>query len=145
MYSPSSPLGDAEALAGLFSGISDRAQIPTLLSAYEEIRQTRAVSQAGAGERLVGSFMLPPGPLQQVRDATFRDIMAYARENLDAHANDDVRAEMLHALWSEYFEICAHDPCDAVQDWWTTWGGSMGTEVSSTKLVLPLEGLTIHD
>jgi salicylate hydroxylase len=144
MYAASVPVSDGETFGILFSRISSRAQIPALLGAYEEIRQPRVVMLATAGERMLDAYALPPGPAQEARDATFRDVMAYAHEFLEQETMDDSRAAVLRGLWSDYFDVCAHDPYDAAQEWWMKWGGSFDEGCSPKLLAVPIQGQDTH-
>ena len=59
---------DAGALATLFENISDKSEIPSLLSLYEKIRKPRALKIRQRSENLKFTYTLEDGPEQEARD-----------------------------------------------------------------------------
>ncbi|EGN94432.1 hypothetical protein SERLA73DRAFT_114656 [Serpula lacrymans var. lacrymans S7.3] len=111
---------DAMTLSTLFALPLTPAQTPLLLSAYEELRQARCAATQ-ASERQKRDFVcLPHGPEQRARDEGFRQ--ARKRALLDW---DEADEDFLRETWEEYIELFGFDAREAVEDWWTKWGGAM--------------------
>jgi salicylate hydroxylase len=111
---------DAATLGSLFSYLNDRLKIPTLLSAYEDIRQTRC-AEMQASERSMTNFVSHPrGSAERVRrDAGFQDALAH-----DVLELEDAAEEVVASSLADYVAHWGYDAYEAVDDWWTKWGWS---------------------
>lgn len=65
-------LEDAVVFGTLFSNLSSRAQIPTFLNAYQEIRLNRTTTVNNMDISNAAFVRLPPGPERDARDADIR-------------------------------------------------------------------------
>ncbi|TFK47446.1 FAD/NAD(P)-binding domain-containing protein [Heliocybe sulcata] len=68
-------LEDGAVLGNLFSRLTDRAQLPALIHAYEHLRLPRASATQASARLNQKIFHLPDGPQQQARDAEMRQAM----------------------------------------------------------------------
>jgi salicylate hydroxylase len=103
-HTASMVLEDAVVLGTLFSHLKSEDQITRLLYAYEEIRQGRT-SKVRAQEVSNASLLLmPPGPEQKARDASFR------RPRSELEDEDSLKAEL-----EGLFELFGYDAYDAAE------------------------------
>ncbi|KAG5645681.1 hypothetical protein DXG03_005519 [Asterophora parasitica] len=106
---------DAQTLGCLFSGIQDIDQVPQLLSAYEELRQSRCISTQDWEKRKRVMLTLPQGPEQEQRDIRLRKGMAYKEW-------DHMDEKTFKAIWGDEMDLFMYDASEKVDDWWTKWG-----------------------
>ncbi|OCH96366.1 FAD/NAD(P)-binding domain-containing protein [Obba rivulosa] len=101
---------DAVVFGRLFSNLRSWSQVPSFLSAFQELRQARcdAVLQSDiANAKLVA---LPPGPYADARNA-------------DMHRQlDDWDEGALKENFEAIAEIFGYDAGDAADEWWVDWG-----------------------
>lgn len=71
---------DAAVLGNLFSKISSRSEIPSLLQAYQTLRYSRATATQYAARNNQKTFHLNDGSEQQARDLTMRRATEAARQ-----------------------------------------------------------------
>ncbi|TBU59476.1 FAD/NAD(P)-binding domain-containing protein [Dichomitus squalens] len=110
IHSTSMAIEDAVVLGSLFSHLSMIDQVPSFLSAYQELRQRRCELLMAAGISNARTVALPDGPLAEKRNADMR-----AR-------NVDWDEGTLKAQFEEIAEIFAYDAGDAAEEWWVNWG-----------------------
>jgi salicylate hydroxylase len=121
-------IGDAAMLGGLFSHIGSNTHIPTLLSAYEDLRQTRCADIQATERRKVEFLSLPAGSSERAqRDAGFRETMEHGVLSIN-----DSKDEIVSRHLSHYVRAWSYDAYEAVEDWWTKWGGILEKGQGST-------------
>ncbi|KAJ7598066.1 hypothetical protein C8J56DRAFT_1021985 [Mycena floridula] len=99
---------DAASLSCIFHYLTDRSQIPILLEAYRQIRQSRRATIQREMLELLELESLEP-PACEERNAAFR--LASGHES----------NEMLLRYVSQF----NYDPLDAAYEWWVSWGRHM--------------------
>ncbi|THH08943.1 hypothetical protein EW145_g2363 [Phellinidium pouzarii] len=107
---------DAVILGGLFSRLKSRNQIKALLSAYQELRESRYEAvQASEADKL-DVVTLPPGPKRDARDATMRKEREVGILELAKSPDEYLRTSL------EEFRVFGYDAFDEVDTWWVEWG-----------------------
>ncbi|KAI0343353.1 FAD/NAD(P)-binding domain-containing protein [Trametopsis cervina] len=127
-HGPSMCLEDAVVFGKLFSHLSSWEQIPTFLSAYEQIRMARI---PGVRERDDGNAMivrLPPGPIRDARNAGLQ----VPRQEWD---EGTVKTEFEGVAM-----LFAYDAYDAAEEWWIQWGRYLERTPADDK---PIHGDTM--
>jgi len=115
---------DAATLGNLFSRLRLSEQIPSLVSAYEEIRQPRLAEVLPSELRKQQQVTLPANSaLRVIRDSGLRAAMAQAV--LDWEQADE---ELLREQWDEYIRMFDYDADEVADDWWIKWGKLMDVE-----------------
>jgi len=123
---------DAEVLGNLFSRIQHVDEVPRMLAAYEDIRQTRCNSAEEWEIRKRAMLTLPSGPMQRARDKRLRKSMACADwERLDERT--------FWELWGDELAFFTYDAMETVQDWWTKWGAVLTRETGGVPTTPILE------
>jgi salicylate hydroxylase len=110
---------DGAVLAKLFSHLRTEDQIPSLLSAFQDLRTPRCdfVRKKENGDI---SFMnLPPCEFQEGRDQTFRTKRDAGVGVLDSLEGSD---EEELPQWVEIKELFGYDAEDDADNWWMEWG-----------------------
>lgn len=111
-------LEDGAVLAKLFSHIRTSDQIPTLLYAYQDLRQphVRRVQQKDLSDLYFQCT--PPGEVQQGRDDFMRAQRDAGRSPLaPAGADEEELPE-----WTEIKDVFGYDAEDDADNWWVEWG-----------------------
>ncbi len=101
---------DAVVLGSLFSHLRSMDQVPSLLRAYQELRQRRCKTLVEADIGNTRLMCLPAGPAADARDESLR------------RKYDDWDEGMLKASFEEIAEVFAYDAGDAAEEWWVSWG-----------------------
>ncbi|KAI0738696.1 FAD/NAD(P)-binding domain-containing protein [Daedaleopsis nitida] len=109
-HTASMAVEDAVVLGSLLSHLRTLDQLPTFLSAYEELRKKRCQAVALSDLRSAQMVTLPPGPEADARDANIR------RELTDW---DECA---LKEQFEEIADIFLYDAGDAAEEWWISWG-----------------------
>ncbi|TFK90818.1 FAD/NAD(P)-binding domain-containing protein [Polyporus arcularius HHB13444] len=101
---------DAVVLGSLFSHLRTMNQIPSFLSAYQELRQRRCdlVKLADIGNAQM--VAMPEGPAADARDDDMR------------HTIEEWDEGTMKAQFEEIAEIFLYDAGDAAEEWWVNWG-----------------------
>ncbi|KAJ7098787.1 hypothetical protein B0H15DRAFT_772087 [Mycena belliarum] len=120
-HNSSMAVEDAVTLGRLFSRLSSRKQIPLLLNAYREIRHPRTSSTQDSEYNWFEQFTLPPGPLQDARDAGFNATLSPEFEDF---ANCEA-SEVIVSIWEQYIILFNHDADEEVDNWWSMWGSAV--------------------
>ncbi|THV00506.1 FAD/NAD(P)-binding domain-containing protein [Dendrothele bispora CBS 962.96] len=112
LYNTALAVEDAFVLGFLFSKLKSVAQIPNLLTGYNDIRKarTRMIREVQLG--IFHTLSLPPGPQQDARNQAFGQTLH----------QDDVNDEILAQLWNHHISTCSYNAKDAVEEWWHNWG-----------------------
>lgn len=101
---------DAVVFGSLFSHLSTTDQIPTFVSAYQELRQHRcSVVRADDAEN-IRLLTLPPGPEADNRN-----------KNLSTHGQE-WNEGLLRLRFEQLQEVFGYDAGDAAEEWWINWG-----------------------
>ena len=111
-------LEDGAVLAKLFSHIRTSDQIPTLLYAYQDLRQphVRRVQQKDLSD--LHFQCMAPGEVQQGRDDFMRAQRDAGRSPLaPAGADEEELPE-----WTEIKDVFGYDAEDDADNWWVEWG-----------------------
>ena len=101
---------DAVVLGALFSHLSQHDQIPSFLSAYQELRARRTASVRAADVGTAVMLVLPRGPVQAARDEDLR------------RRKDDWDEGTIKEQFESIAEIFLYDAYDAAEEWWLNWG-----------------------
>lgn len=105
---------DAAVLGGLFSRLRSWDQVPTLMEAYQDLRQERVHSATCQDQSNAEITWLPHGPLRDTRDAAMRaDKQCVIGE---------LSERMLRDQWDAVGEVFGYSASDAAADWWVGWG-----------------------
>ncbi|KAF9267539.1 FAD/NAD(P)-binding domain-containing protein [Marasmius fiardii PR-910] len=107
---------DAAVLGNLFSRISHKSQIPTLLKAYQSIRFDRATSMQKGSLDNRTLYHLVDGPEQEARDLSFRAAMKQSGQNGDSTSINP---------WADRAKLAAnfsYDVDQVVDQWWELQG-----------------------
>jgi len=114
-YNTALGIEDAQTLGSLFAGVQQYDQIPRLVAAYEELRQSHCEDTKEWERRKRCMLTLPTGKEQEERDRRMRMSHAYTEwESMDEQA--------ARAIWGWELELFAYDANEVVEDWWTKWG-----------------------
>ena len=105
---------DAAVLGGLFSRLRSWDQVPSLMEAYQDLRQERTHLVACQDRGNADITWCPPGPHRDGRDAAMR---ADKQCGLDEFSEG-----MLRDQWDTVCEVFAYSASDAAADWWVGWG-----------------------
>jgi len=105
---------DAAVLGGLFSRLRSWDQVPSLMEAYQDLRQERARLLAQKDQYSADTTLLPPGPRRDTRDAG----MLADKQCKTGDFNDRALKEQ----WDTIGEVSAYSASDAAADWWAGWG-----------------------
>ena len=101
---------DAVVFGSLFSHLSTTDQIPSFMSAYQELRQRRCALVKLADLANAHMVVLPDGPEADARDEDM------------SRKLDEWDEGMLKAQFEEIAEIFLYDAGDAAEEWWVNWG-----------------------
>ena len=125
---------DAVVFGSLFSHLSMMDQIPSFLSAYQELRQGRCELVKGADIANARMVTLPDGPQAEKRDKDMRG------------KNDDWGDEgALKAQFEEIAEIFVYDAGDAAEEWWVNWGRFSAKMREQPNMMNFFSGITMLD
>lgn len=105
---------DAAVFGGLFSRLLSWDQVPSLMEAYQDLRQERTRFVALQDQSNADISWLPPGPHRDARDAAMRADRQCG--------SDDFNESMLTDQWDTVSEVFAYSASDAAADWWVGWG-----------------------
>lgn len=131
-HTTSLAIEDAQTLGGLLTGIQDRGHVPLLLSAYEELRQTRCM-MARKWERYKWDILtLPHGPGQQARDAQLREVLKTHQQS-----DEELDEKPLRDTWADELEMFFYDASEVVEDWWTKWDPVLSRVNPTRRSTLP--------
>ena len=104
-------LEDAVLFGTLFARLSSWRQLPSFLSAYQELREERCAIVKATELKEARLVALPPGPARDARDA------AYAKASTDEW--DD---EMMRAIFEGTAYVFGYVASDEADEWWIDWG-----------------------
>ena len=122
---------DAVVLGALFSHLRTFDQIPSFLSAYQELRQRRCGLVFAADIGNAKMVAMPDGPMAQARDDDMR------------RRKDEWDEGTLKAQFEEIAEIFLYDAYDAAAEWWVNWGRFSETAREQPS-GLDFSGVTYH-
>ncbi|KAG1737068.1 uncharacterized protein EDB91DRAFT_1140876 [Suillus paluster] len=105
---------DAAVLAKLFSHLRDKDQIPTLLHAFQDLREDRCASVVHSEQSNLYFQMMPAGPKQEQRD---QDMRAKAAQGESVFGGGEAAEQ-----WEQLKELFGYDAEDEADDWWVKWG-----------------------
>ncbi|KAI0314338.1 FAD/NAD-P-binding domain-containing protein [Amylostereum chailletii] len=109
---------DAAVLATLFSHLHDEEQIPSLLHAFQELRQERCLNIRLVDVGNIHFITLPDGREADERDKALRARQAAGRNVLLTDVNDAGIAD----LWTEHRVVFGYDALGEADNWWVQWG-----------------------
>ena len=104
---------DAAVLGGLFSRLRSWDQVPSLMEAYQDLRQERTRFVACQDQANADITWLSPGPHRDGRDAAMR---------AEQCGLDEFSEQMLRDQWDMVSEVFAYSASDTAADWWVSWG-----------------------
>ncbi|PFH48582.1 hypothetical protein AMATHDRAFT_149553 [Amanita thiersii Skay4041] len=106
---------DAQSLATLFSRVQSRDHLAQLITAFDDIRQSRCTFAQEWDLTKYKLFTLAPGPEQEARNYKFKKgFLNKEWENMDEAA--------LQEVWQDEFALFSYDAIEKAEDWWTKWG-----------------------
>ncbi|KAF9644987.1 FAD/NAD(P)-binding domain-containing protein [Thelephora ganbajun] len=105
---------DAAVFGGLFSRLRSWDQVPSLMEAYQDLRQERTHFVACQDQANADITWCPPGPHRDARDA--------AMQTDKQCGLDEFSEGMLRDQWDTVSEVFAYCASDAAADWWVCWG-----------------------
>jgi len=95
--------------------MQEHDQIPQLLSAYEELRQSRCITTQDWEKKKRTMLTLPQSREQVQRDLRLRKGMAYGEQ-------DHMDERTFKAIWGDEMDLVMYNASENVEDWWTKWG-----------------------
>ncbi|RDX54201.1 FAD/NAD(P)-binding domain-containing protein [Lentinus brumalis] len=110
MHTTGMAVEDAVVLGCLLSNLQSMDQLPTLMDAYQELRQRRCALVGLADLGNAQMMALPPGPEADARDEDMR------------RQRNEWDEGMLKAQFEEISGIFLYDAGDAAEEWWINWG-----------------------
>ena len=123
------PVESATVFATLFSYLSKRAQIPTFLHAYEDLRRKRAKEFVSGETETAQLFFLPPGPARDDRDKQMAG-------SLKMRGQSGWDYEFLERQWQNISHVWTYNGTEAATEWWLSWGRlslqAEGVDMSTT-------------
>lgn len=129
---------DGVVLAGLFSHLRENSQIESFFSAFQELREDRALS-AIEDEISKSSFcLMPPGPDRDGRDAALREAM---QNNADIY--DESQDERIHAELEQWKALFFYDAYEDAEAWWLQWGLTKDRHSIKNEAQTPILTFTI--
>ncbi|KAH8806624.1 hypothetical protein DL96DRAFT_1631228 [Flagelloscypha sp. PMI_526] len=117
-YNTSMSVEDGAVLAELFADVTTYAQIPFLLSAFEEIRQPRANTTSYTEYMRFLVLSLPDGPEKEQRNMALGATLVM-KQGGDLDLGE---SEMLAETWSDFVQAYAYDSKLAAREWLQVWG-----------------------
>lgn len=110
---------DGVVLASLFSHVRNRNQIPTLLAAYQHIREPRTTFAQQDDVAKVLFTTMPPGPEREARDEALRQ----AHKALTSvYGYDVAKDEMIRSELEQWAKMFWYDAYEEAEGWWLDWG-----------------------
>ncbi|KZT29583.1 FAD/NAD(P)-binding domain-containing protein [Neolentinus lepideus HHB14362 ss-1] len=103
-------IGDAACLSEFFSHLASLDQMPTLLEAFEEVRQPR-VNAILKSESFIMHYITASGSSRDARDTQMRK---QREEGRGVFEDTEMFAGLLNAF--------NYDAVDGAAEWWMTWG-----------------------
>ena len=110
-------LEDASTLAKLFSHIRNEDQIPSFLSAFQEIRQTRCLEIINMDSRNLREMTRPDSEITRARDNAMQTLYRASIPLYEFKSPDD-----LHKLWVDNWETYLYNAEDMADEWYNMWG-----------------------
>ncbi|EPQ51270.1 FAD/NAD P-binding domain-containing protein, partial [Gloeophyllum trabeum ATCC 11539] len=110
---------DAAALGTLFAHLSSHDQIPSLVSAFEEIRLPRSADVIKSEIGKLEAVALPHGA-SEVQAKGLSSALSMPLTSWDDDIENNLRAE-----WEELIRMFNYDANEVAEDWWVTWGSIM--------------------
>lgn len=114
IHSSSLAVEDATVLGVLMSRVRTWDQIPTLLEAFQDLRQKRCNDVYQSELNNAALLWLPPGPDRDARDAGMQQSMSAGRDHWDEG--------QLREQWEDISEVFGYNAREAAEDWWVNWG-----------------------
>ncbi|KZT70824.1 FAD/NAD(P)-binding domain-containing protein [Daedalea quercina L-15889] len=104
-------LEDAVLFGTLFARLTSWAQVPSFLSAYQELREERCAIVKTSDLKNARMMAMPPGPGRDARDADM------GKNNADEWDEGTTKENFEEMAW--VFGYVASDEAD---EWWVNWG-----------------------
>ena len=108
-------LEDAVLFGTLFARLSSWTQLPSFLSAYQQLREERCAIVKAADLKEARLVVLPPGPARDARDATFA-----------APTTAEWDDEMMRAMFETTQYVFGYVASEEADEWWIDWGRYAG-------------------
>jgi salicylate hydroxylase len=113
-------------MTSLFGRLSAWDQVPVLLDAYADLRQSRCASIGAQELEDIALVQLPPGPARDARNAALRHTLdseaLHAGRDGDGDDDADADESRLRTVWEHMSHLFGYDALDAADDWWYSWG-----------------------
>lgn len=110
-HSVSIALEDAVLFGTLFARLASWAQVPSFLSAYQELREERCAIVKSSDIKNARMVSTPPGPARDARDADMRKSSA-----------DEWDEGMTKENFEEMAWVFGYVASDEAEEWWVNWG-----------------------
>lgn len=104
-------LEDAVLFGTLFTRLTSWTQLPSFLSAYQELREERCAVVKASDIKNARMVAMPPGPGRDARDADMR------KSSADEWDEGTTKENFEEMAW--VFGYVASDEAD---EWWINWG-----------------------
>ncbi|PCH44468.1 FAD/NAD(P)-binding domain-containing protein [Wolfiporia cocos MD-104 SS10] len=135
-HGPSIAVEDAVVFGSLFERLSSWEQVPSFLSAYQELREARCAEVKASDIRNAQMVAMPPGPARDARDEDMR------KNSADEWDEGTTKQNFEEMAW-----VFGYDARDAADEWWVNWGRfseSARQGINIKHLSVGLETLTVE-
>jgi len=110
-HGPSIAVEDAVVFGSLFSRLSTWSQVPSFLSAYQELREARCKEVKISDISNAQMVAMPPGPERDARD-----------EDMQKNSADEWDEGTTKQNFEEMAWVFGYNAPDAAEEWWVNWG-----------------------
>ena len=110
-------LEDASVLAKLLSHLRNETQIPSFLSAFQEIRQARCLEIIGMDGRNLREMTRADSETTRARDHAMQTLYRAGVPLYELKSPDD-----MHKLWVDNWETYLYNAEDMADEWYNMWG-----------------------
>lgn len=110
-------LEDASAFAKLFSHLRNEDQIPSFLSAFQEIRQARCLEIINMDSRNLREMTRADSEVTRARDLAMQALYRAGVPLYELKSQDGT-----HKLWADNWETYLYNAEDMADEWWVSWG-----------------------
>ncbi|VDB92323.1 unnamed protein product [Peniophora sp. CBMAI 1063] len=117
LQGPAMGVEDAAAFAELFSHLRGEDQIPTFLSAFQEIRRTRCQEICDVDSRNLQEMTRPNSEITRARDLAMQTLYQAGTPLYELRTLDDAQKR-----WADTWGTYSYNAEDVANEWWHSWG-----------------------